>query len=294
MQFPGKKKPQDLPDHSDKSKVKYLLLLFILVSSPAQSRLDFDCYHCFWQNWESYFPIQNIPEWPIEYIKVEKPDLNRNDDASYCTRPVEMIDTIVFHHSGGAVTSTPEEINDYHTSRSSNQEPWYMIGYSYVISAPYAGAKVPTARVTEGRPIEIVGSHAGSAAFVKMSPEQQKMWDDGKIVCGKTGEEFKVDPKQISKGKIKANVTTVGIVVIGNYAPLSKWNPTGYTKPPRHPTKNVLDMSARMACQLQKKYPNVKTIKWHNYYNQTDCPGTIKAKIEEIKKIAKGLGCDFN
>lgn len=272
-------------------KKLFLLPLFLIPSAQAT-----DCYHCsLWNYWEEWFPVISIPEWPFEYIKVEKVDYKRNEKATYCTRPVEIIDTIVLHHSGSPSTSTSQEINNYHVNRSSGGDPWYMIGYSYVINSPYQGMKVPTPKVSEGRPLEIVGSHAGSDAYVPMDEEQKKMWDEKKIVCGKSGETFAVDPKQVKDGKIKANVTTLGVVVLGNYAPFSKWNPGGYAPgKPRYPTKQTLEMAAKLSCQLQKKYPRMTKLHWHSMYNATDCPGNLKQNVEEIKKIAKGLGCNFN
>lgn len=235
-----------------------------------------------------------IPEWPVEFIKVEKEDYPRNDKASYCTRPPEMIDTVVIHHSETSEKATPQEINTIHLNRGTTSDPWYMIAYSFVINSSYPGNKQPEAKLTEGRPLNVVGAHAGSGAFVTMDEDQQKMWDEGKIVCGKTGGPFAVDLKQVKNGKIKANVTTIGVVVSGNYAAFGRFNPNGYSwSKPRHPTQSTLEMAAKMSCQLQKKYPKIKYIKWHSLYNATTCPGNLRLHIEKIKKIAKGYGCDF-
>lgn len=205
-----------------------------------------------------------------------------------------MVDTIVLHHSETPNTSTPEFINELHLNRGAPTDPWYMIGYSYVLNAPYGNETIPRARITEGRPLSIVGAHAGSSAFVTMDQVQSRLWNEGKIVCGKKGGVFKVDPAQLSSGKIKANVTTIGLVVIGNYAPFSRENPNGYShQNPRYPTESTIDMIARMSCQLQIKFPRIKHIKWHNYYHATTCPGNIKDHIEMIKLKAKEYGCEF-
>lgn len=238
-------------------------------------------------------PKLPVTESPIELIKVQPVTYERNLDVDFCKRPPEMIDTIVLHHSETSSITTPVQINDMHLNRS--PAPWHMIGYSYVVNTPYSGAKVPTASAFEGRPLDFVGSHAGSSAFVPMNEEQKKMWDEGKVTCGFEGKEFKVNPELLQEGKIKANVTTIGVVVVGNYAPFSKENPNGYSlKRPRYPTKQTQDMLARLSCQLQKKYPNIKNIKWHNYYHSTSCPGTIKNYIGQIKTLAKEYGCEFN
>ena len=251
-----------------------------------------DCFYCFpsfsWARPE-------VPMWPIEYINIEKVEYERNEKATFCKRPEDMVDTIVIHHSETPNTDTPKRLNDYHLARGSANDPWLMIGYSFVINSPYAGGKVPAAKVSEGRPLDIVGAHAGSNVFMPMDDEQKKYWDEGKIICGNDRIGFKKDPTLIKNGKIKANVTTIGLVVTGNYAPFSKTNPNGYSKNnPRYPTKATQDMIARTSCQLQKKHPRMKNIKWHNFYHATTCPGTIKSYIGQIKELARKYGCEFN
>lgn len=240
---------------------------------------------------------QDLPEpWPVELIDIAKENYQRNGHASYCRRPMEMVDTIVFHHSETPSTTTPIEINEMHLNRGTPQDPWLMVAYSYQVNTPYAGNTNPIAKVTEGRPLEIVGAHAGSEAFVTMNPDQKRMWDEGQITCGVEGGNFTIDPKQLNaKGQIKANVTTIGVVVIGNYAPFSRENPNGYRRSNvRNPTNKTLDMLARLSCQLQKKYPRMTTLRWHNFYHTTSCPGTIKDFVPAIRNLAKGYGCVFN
>lgn len=252
-----------------------------------------DCALCLKNDYYSFTQPQ-VPEWPIEYTKIEKINYERNPKATFCKRPEEMIDTIVLHHSETPSTSTPERINDFHLQRGTADDPWYMIAYSYVINSPYPGAKTPQARITEGRPLDIVGAHAGSNVFVPMDDEQKKLFDAGKVTCGNDTIGFKKDDSLIKDGKIKANVTTIGLVVIGNYSPFSRTNPNGYNpKRPRYPTKDTQDMVARMSCQLQKKYPRMKYIKWHNFYHPTSCPGTIRQYIGQIKTLARKYGCEF-
>lgn len=240
-----------------------------------------------------------------ELIKVEKFEYKRNTDASFCNRPIEMVDTIVFHHSETPSTTTPEAINRLHLNRGTKNDPWYMIAYSYVVNSPYAGETLPNLLVTEGRPLDIVGAHAGSKAYVPMDDEQQRLWAEGKVVCGKEGQDFKVDPAQIQNGKIKANVTSIGIVVNGNYSPFSGSNPNGYKRgKERGPTMETLTTLAKLSCQLQKKYPRMKYMRPHNSYHETSCPGDIwtikdpdhpeiKTHFEIIQSIARGLGCEF-
>ena len=266
-----------------------LVPLFSLMIS--HSVLGQDCPNCL-QDQNIFRPV--VPQWPIEYVTIHKTQYERNPLASFCKRPIEMVDTIVIHHSETPNTTTPEQINTLHLARGTPEDPWYMIAYSYAINTPYNGATTPKSRVTEARPMELVGAHAGSDAFVTMNEDQKKMWNDGLITCGKENQEFKINPNLIRDGKIKANVTTIGVVVIGNYAPFSKTNPNGYSpKNPRYPTKSTQDLVARLSCQLQKKYPKINNIKWHNYYHPTSCPGTIKEYINKIITLTRKYGCDF-
>jgi hypothetical protein len=231
-----------------------------------------------------------------ELIKVQKKDYQINQKAGFCLRPLEMMDTIVIHHSETPVTDTPEIINQMHLGRGTPEEPWHMVAYHYVINSPYAGDGLPIPQISEGRPLHYVGAHAGAQAFVKMNPEQKKLWDEGKIKCGKKGEAFSVHPGHVQGENIKANVTTVGVVVIGNYALLSPINPDGYTKEKPHiASENTLDMVARLSCQLQKSFPRIKNIMWHAHYNKEKfCPGDLKDSINKIKSITKRYGCEFN
>lgn len=240
------------------------------------------------------YPYEVNPEWPVELIDITTQTYKRNSKASFCIRPPEMVDTIVIHHSETSSTTTAQSINNYHLARGTAADPWYMIAYTYVINTPYKGGMVPTPLVTEGRPIEIVGAHAGTNIFIPMDEDQTKIWSEKKVLCGKENETPQFDATMVKDGKIKANVTTIGVVINGNYSPFSRTNPGGYSKKaPRYPTASTQDMIARLSCQLQKKYPKMKNMKWHNYYHATSCPGTIKSYIGQIKTLAKGYGCDF-
>jgi hypothetical protein len=280
-----------MPDFSDTAfmRIKPLLLLLLCCSHwamalPPRAQMP-----------DLSTIVENDPEWPLDLIPIAKLEYPRNRDASFCYRPVEMIDTIVIHHSETTPQTTALQINDIHLNRGTAENPWYMIAYSYVINSPYIGAKTPEPLLTEGRPLTLVGAHAGSKVFVPMDEEQKRMWDEGRIVCGKENGEFVVDPAQLQGDKIKANVTTIGVVVNGNYSPFSRSNLGGYSKKdPRYPSKGTQDMIARLSCQLQKKYPRMKYLRWHNFYHSTSCPGTIKNYVGQIRAKAKEYGCEFN
>lgn len=233
-------------------------------------------------------------EWPVEFTKIEKVKYERNSKAKFCKRPLEMVDTIVFHHSATPSTFTAQRINEIHLERGSSDDPWYMIAYSYAINSPYGGNTAPQLKVTEGRPLDLVGAHAGSDAFIPMTEEQKKIWARGEVTCGKENEEFKVDEELLRGNKIKANVTTLGIVVIGNYSPFNRLNPLGFSlESPQYLIEDGQDLAARISCQLQKKYPGIKYMKWHSFYMPTVCPGTIEKSILNIKTLTRKYGCSF-
>lgn len=243
-----------------------------------------------------------------DLITVEEIDYPRSEKATYCTRPVEMVDTLVIHHSETPSTTTALDINTYHLNRGTAADPWYMMAYGFVINSPYAGNKNPEPKVSSGRPIDIVSASQGSNVFIPMDATQVELWDKQEVKCGNETLGFKYDPKLVKEvvvgGKkerrIKANVTTLGIVVNGNYAPYVKptrnnvGNINGYPRnSPRYPTPDTQLMIAKLACQLQRKYPRLTKISWHSAYNATSCPGTLKSYIGNIKALAKGFQCEF-
>jgi hypothetical protein len=258
------------------------------------SKIYADCINCESPKEQSVHRSIDLPDIEKELIHIEKINYKKNSDASYCKRPTEMLDTIVLHHSATSTLTTPIEINNHHINRTSNDQAWYMTGYSYLINSPYQGNSTPAPKVSEGRPLDIVGSHAGSFAFLQMDSIQKKIWDDGLIICGTESGPFTKDPTLVKDSKIKANVTTIGVVVIGNYAPFSAYNPGGYDpKSPRLVSEETLDMIARLSCQIQKQLPRVKNLKWHSQFKQTSCPGDLVKQIEKIKTISKDYGCEF-
>jgi hypothetical protein len=237
-------------------------------------------------------------------IEINSVSYLRNTKASFCSRPTDMIDTIVLHHSESRNTDTPEDINRYHLSNGSAADPWYMIAYSLVIMAPYQNETTPLLKAFYGRPLNIVGAHAGSGIFVPMDAVQKNLWAQKQILCGKEYQ-MEYDKTLVKNGKIKANVTTIGLVINGNYAPFSGpklrngkpnryQNPNGFL-PAKEPTFQLIDSIARLSCQMQKEYPRIKTLAYHDQYHQTSCPGSIQ-EIEHLKAIkdkAKEYGCEF-
>ena len=266
------------------------LLILVFFSIPLHSQ---DCVNCGPDL--NIAPVLPVQPYPLELIPIQHPVYPRNNRATFCKRPVEMVDSIVLHHTATSSIASAQVINRMHLNEGSAADPWYMVAYSYLVGAPYTGDSRPVSAVFEGRPLDIVGAHAGSNVFLPMNETQIKIWDSGRVVCGREGEAFTVSNSLVQQGRIKANVTTIGVSVIGNYSPRSASNPLGYNRSrPRLPSLGTIDMIARLSCQLQKQYPNMKNIKWHSQYHSTECPGTIKDVVGQIKSKAKGYGCDFN
>ena len=279
--------------------MKQLFLFLLMLPAATYAEAEYDIIPS--SQYEDQFRLDRINNL-IEIVPVE---YTRNPKASFCTRPTDMIDTIVLHHSETRNTETPEDINEYHLNRGSPDDPWNMIGYSFVMMAPYEDETRPALKAFYGRPLQIVGAHAGSNIFVPMDDVQKKLWDEKKILCGKDMGTQTFDPKLVQNGKIKANVTTIGMVVNGNYSPFSGPrlrngrrnpypNPNGFI-PAKQPTTNLIDSLARLSCQLQKSYPRIKTLAYHNQYHRTSCPGTIQEikNLNAIQAKAKEYGCDF-
>lgn len=264
-------------------------LLLLLLLTPISTYADEEN---FVEISESLYESQKINQDP-PLIKIKPVKYPTREVATYCIRPPEIVDTIVFHHSETRNSDTPLRINEYHLDRGTPTDPWYMVAYSYLLTAPYlAASKDPKSEAFFGRPLKFVGAHAGSGIYVPMDENQKRIWESGEVKCGHTNE-WVYDPSLVKDGKIKANVTTIGVVIIGNYAPGGPSNPNGSGKLGRTPTANLIDMFARLSCQLQKENPNMKRLAYHDQYHRTSCPGTLKNYMKTIQAKAKGYGCDF-
>ena len=278
--------------------MKNALLFFLLVQSFSVSAQD--CAHCTTlPNWLTIFnpySLPNVPE-PDPLIEIRTPTLPRDAGATYCRRNTDVVDTIVFHHTQTRSGATVQDINEMQLDRGTADDPWLMIGYHYTINSPYAGATVPAPSVNQGRPFDISGSHAGSDVFKPASAETKRLMGlDGAMRCGTaTGVLTEADDKFNDAGNVKANYNTVAIAVIGNYAKRTSENTGGYpANRPRYPSVATIEIAGKLACELQRKYPRLKEIKWHNYYKSTDCPGLVKDRIPQIKAVAARFGCTFN
>ena len=172
--------------------------------------------------------IEASPKEPL--IEVLGPYYPRNADASYCRRKTDIVDTIVFHHSQTTSTTSPEDINEMHLERGDASDPWLMIGYHFTINSPYVDSPHYKTYASRGRPFHIAGSHAGSDAYAKVTPETKELLKaKDSVRCGtETGVVSEADDKFNPDGDAKANYTTVAIVFIGNYFVRNQSNPGGY------------------------------------------------------------------
>lgn len=273
-----------------------IVLILALVSLPAFGQ---DCVHCaaldtFARLLPSPLaaPLRKLME-PL--IPIEQPVLRTNPAAKQCYRNESMVDTIVFHHSSSSPAQSIQTINEGHLNRYSPGDPWHMIGYHYTINAPYAGTS-GAIKVSQGRPFNLSGAHVGSDSYASMSTSTRDLLaKNNSVVCGSPGRPYAVpDDRFNAQGQGKGNYTTVGVVIIGNYAQRSASNISGYpVGKPRYPSDATIEAAGKLACELQRRHPRITKMSWHNAWKQTACPGTVKARIEQIKVVARRFGCTF-
>lgn len=287
------------------------VLILILLVLPRTHAQWIEPPFCFDFSQKNAIPIsknkvQNLmePTNSLFDIEIRKPDYITNDGlATFCKRDPEVVDTIVVHHTATSERTTPEEINEMHLNRNTGGEPWYMIGYNFLVSQDsYTSSNIS---YTQGRPVEAAGAHAGGS--IVPSKETKDLIDKTEISCGSYTNGFETLPMntKIINGKINANQTTFGVAVIGNYAP-KKYvkkggvilieNETGYNPKGkiRYPSDAVLRGVAKLSCEIQKKYPRVKKFKPHQFYKQTECPGSVKQRLSKLVQFAKEFSCDFS
>lgn len=227
--------------------------------------------------------------------KIIHPNLRTNKRGDYCIRSKDLIDTIVLHHTETSNTDSLETINNYHISRG-----WYQIGYHYIIQTNYEGD--PTSRdiLYQTRNPLLTGAHAGSYSYEEKKPTKSELKN---ISCYRVNGSPKEKESPVNdRGFIKANSTTIGIAIMGNFSPVGPLNPNGRPRNPfgfakgevRTLNSHTSRQVAELMCHLQEKYPNLKKLKKHNDYKQTSCPGTIADSMTEIIRITKEIGCDFS
>lgn len=271
-------------------------------------------------------PVSDSPSAPKERVKIiEHEYKNVNYQGNFCERSPKMVDTAVVHHSGTDNKDSPQKIHDtqivmHENDRdaSGSPDPWYMIAYNYVIKSPYSG-EAGAPKVYRGRPDKMKGAHAGAYVNLdQVDKEAKKELLKGPITCGYNSDEdpghsldvkssraTKLTMNQISSGYVSANITSVGVMVTGNYAPDilgGRPNPSGYPRygAARYPTMETLKTTAGLICQLREgDYPNLKKISDHNWIkikkdvadgrsaSGTCCPGTVYKRMNALLKLVK-------
>lgn len=270
------------------------LILVLLVTAAHAAR---DCVNCQDQSQPSIFNETEVPTIP-DLVTIRTPTLERNPRATYCTRADDVADTIVFHHSATDSTETIQQLNDRHLDDGEPGDPWLMLGYHYTINAPYRNESRPALQVSQGRPMNIVGSHAGKNIYKPASRQTRDILRRTNAISCSSARGRWAPPSRayrVQESDARANLHTIGVVIIGNYSPLSLTNFDGYDPAtPRWPTASVIDTAARLACQIQRQYPRVTNLTIHSNYHSTLCPGLIGERLGQIRDAARRYGCEFN
>jgi hypothetical protein len=239
--------------------------------------------------------LTDKPNIPIHLLNYE---VSSHPKVEFCERDPDLISMIVIHHTQTKTTSTPHDINILHLNKSTDDDPWYMVGYNYLISDTYKGATKKTPKVFQGRPPEIQGSHAGGRKF-EISKENEEYYKGRTITCGGK-KEYILDKIKRDKG-LRGNFASYGIGVIGNYAPMTEVEIIAGVSSPLNlsplkqetPSEGTIDAIAKLSCDLQKKNPRIKTIVPHSYFKSTGCPGNLVTILNKVVARANQLGCTF-
>jgi hypothetical protein len=248
-------------------------------------------------------PLPPEPD-EVDKLKIEKIDykVNSNKNATYCLRDPNVVDTLVIHHTGSSIDFGPEDINEAHIGRSTMGDPWYMVGYNYLVSEKYNGGSFESPSIIQGRPPEMRGAHAGGYTR-ELSKERKKELSQYEIKCGRDDNFVTANmSSEFVGGQISGNITGLGIAILGNYETKYTAHVGGVTLHKNvkgnskitFPSEAVLNKVAQLACKLQRQYPNIKRMVPHSYFKATNCPGSVIARLQTITNMANSYGCNFN
>lgn len=224
---------------------------------------------------------------PFPEPKITVTDLKTNPRGTYCIRDDKVIDTVVLHHTETRANLPIKDINDFHISKG-----WYQTGYHYIIDSE---DETEADKIYQTRNPLINGAHTGRYAYSKNKQIGFKKEDLGCFRA--SGNTYKKPDRLInSRGYIKANATTLGIALLGNYAAFDpRMNPTGYFPSEQKKLSAItIDKLSKLLCHLQGRYPTIKYLKKHNDYKDTLCPGDIQGDFDKIILKTKELGCDYS
>lgn len=237
---------------------------------------------------------------PVKDLVINKVKYKTNDNknATYCIRDKKALSGITIHHTATPTSWTPQDLNNFHLNRSTSGNPWYMIGYHYVINSK-------STTISEARPLAYSGAHAGGYDGPLDSVEYDRI-KDLKVTCAHSLKQHKKQkPRPLSDDFLDndqphGNVTTVGVALIGNFEAKYTTSVSGVTliKNPseiiERPSQEALTKVALLSCKLQKENPSIKVLRPHSYYNSTNCPGSVIADLKKIAQLTVAYGCSFD
>ena len=235
---------------------------------------------------------------PVDTLVIEKEEYetSKNKKATFCIRDKKALSSITIHHTGTSDKDSPQDINRFHLNRSTRGDPWYMIGYHYLISSD-------DLTVSEARPLDYRGAHAGGYQAPVDDKEYNRI-KDLKMTCAHSlAEHARKTPTNItddfaSNDRPHGNLTSIGVALIGNFETKYIATVAGVRlirngSKIKRASKQLVNKTAKLACRLQRENPAVKVLRPHSYYKSTNCPGSVIADLNDIRDIAASYGCEF-
>ncbi len=244
-------------------------------------------------------------ERPEELIPVEefKYKTSSEPNSTFCYRDMELVKYIVIHHTATSSKMSPEQLNGMHLNNTSHGEPWYMIGYNYLVSSSYDGASAKAPKIIRGRAENVQGAHAGGWYKDLNTVYDWRFYQKRNVRCGNPQVGFKTKHalSQTNENfEVNANLISMGIAVVGNYSESYQEEVDGIQIPKNimPDKKDVLtpgkvDAIARLACDIQSRQPKIRTIVPHSFFVRTECPAEIKNFLGQIAQKAQDYGCNF-
>jgi len=255
----------------------------------------------------------------IDYFKTKKP----TSKATYNMRGADIVDTIVVHHTGEGTNlkTNAEAIHKMHVNRTTENSPWYMVGYNYLIGMGSNGSSLEKPAIIQGRNPAFRGAHAGGDTL-PLPPEEinslystfqsynckedlsQTVSNQSKITSKNICEDSSFENNDFkcamtttniadinNDGSLSGNMTSIGIAVVGNFDTQHTRTFFG-TEIYRAEKVNISEVKYALVPKLvalvealKKDYPEIKKIVPHNYFKNTACPGTVQEILAEVAKI---------
>jgi hypothetical protein len=165
---------------------------------------------------------------------------------------------------------------------------WSGIPYHYLVSYDSKKEKWTT---HTGRPISVVGAHAGAEKPLRSYPRSRfpdPSWQRKSLSALLKEKDIPSHPLQCIRNGVKSlkplkdnwNDFSIGIVVKGHFAKiegkLDPLNPTVYRPAYKGGLKEHL---SELIKELKRKYPNISKVIRHGDLTATFCPGTIGGEV---------------